>query len=319
MLVRRKATHSPRPSMRCAETVQTTENWHGSIGLMTLVARHSPIAFRPAAVIWRRMASTGLAPALMVSRSTVANSARKRPATMSPSNPWARTSSASVAPCGLLASSFSSSSVRRGCGLRRRFRMVVIVQYLTQAIYFQLTGVPLGCLGMRGPGSRLRPRPSWGEARADQWGRGRARPCLTTTRSKPTPVAAAAFLSQKGTYQDFWSSYSPALRSAFKGQPTRITDLDTGHLYRRAVGRRNYLALCCCKALVDESGDHVSIEFIGVHEEVLYNAVWSAGEQRQRTVLFPTDARFSWERPHASEGTRLVEPRLSPARQRAKK
>jgi hypothetical protein len=45
---------------------------------------------------------------------------------MSLSNPWARTSSASVAPCGLLASSFSSSSVRWGCGLRRRFRTVVI-------------------------------------------------------------------------------------------------------------------------------------------------------------------------------------------------
>ena len=36
------------------------------------VARHYSIAFRPAAVIWRRTTSTGLAPAFMVSRSAVA-------------------------------------------------------------------------------------------------------------------------------------------------------------------------------------------------------------------------------------------------------
>jgi hypothetical protein len=97
----------------------------------------------------------------MVSRSAVASLARTRPATMSLSNPWTRTSSASVAPCGPLASSLSSSIVRRGCGLRRRFRMVVIVKYRTQAMYFQLTGVPFGCccLGMTGPRSNLGPGP----------------------------------------------------------------------------------------------------------------------------------------------------------------
>ena len=126
MLVRHKASHSPRPSVRCQERVPTSEKWHRSIGLMTLVARHSSIAFRPAVVIWKRTTSTGLAPAFMVSRSAVASSACTRPATMSLSNPWMRTSSASVAPYGLLASSLSSSSERRGRGLRRRFRMVVI-------------------------------------------------------------------------------------------------------------------------------------------------------------------------------------------------
>jgi hypothetical protein len=74
-----------------------------------------------------------------------------------------RTRSASVAPCGLLASSFSSSSVRRGCGLRRRFRMVVI-HPLSAASY-------VGSIGRRGVGLLghgdqvgLRPRPSGGNS-----------------------------------------------------------------------------------------------------------------------------------------------------------
>ena len=83
----------------------------------------------------------------------------------------------------------------------------------------------------------------------------------------------------------------------------RITDPDAGHLYRRAVGSRDYLAPCHCEAFVDETGNHVSVEFIGVHEEVFYDAVWSVGEQRQRTALFPAEARFSWGRRHASRGT----------------
>jgi len=109
---------------------------------------YSSIAFRPAAVILRRTASTGLAPAFMVSRSAVASPARMRPATMSLSNPWARTSSASVAPCGLLASSFSNSSVRRGCGLSRRFRTVVIRPVSNASYLPSITGVLLECLGM---------------------------------------------------------------------------------------------------------------------------------------------------------------------------
>ncbi len=150
MLVRHKASHSPRPSVRCQERVPTSENWHRSIGLMTLVARHSSIAFRPAVVIWKRTTSTGLAPAFMVSRSAIASPTRTRPATMSLSNPWARTSSASVAPCGLLASSLSSSNVRRGCWLRRRFRMVVIrpVSDASYVLSINYSSVPLGCLGI---------------------------------------------------------------------------------------------------------------------------------------------------------------------------
>ncbi len=112
---------------------------------------------------------------------------------------------------------------------------------------------------------------------------------------------------------------SPALRSSFKGQSARITDLDTDHLYRRAVGRRNYLAPCRCKAFVDEASDHVSIEFVGVHEQVLYDTVWSAGEQFQRTALFPSEARFLWARRHTSEGISVVDGRLSCGPQRIQK
>ncbi len=147
MLVRGKASHSPRPSVRCEETVQTTENWHRSMGLMTLVARHSSIAFRPAAVIRRRTTSTALRPTFMVSRSAVASPARTRPVTISQSNPWTRTSSASVAPCGLLASRLSSSSVRRGCGLRRRFRMVVIHPVSDAGYLLSINWRAVGLLG----------------------------------------------------------------------------------------------------------------------------------------------------------------------------
>jgi hypothetical protein len=90
-----------------------------------------------------------LTPAFMVSPSAVASPARTRPAIISLSNPWTRTSSASVAPCGLLASRLSSSSVRRGCGLRRRFRMVVIrpasdASYLL-SINWRAIGPALAC------------------------------------------------------------------------------------------------------------------------------------------------------------------------------
>src|SRR5467141_519283 len=165
MLVRRKASHSPRSSVKMRG--DSPDNGElASLYRINDSSRHSSIAFRPAAVIWRRTASTGLAPAFTVSRSAVASPARTRPATMSLSNPWARTSSASVAPCGLLASSFGSSSVRRGCGLRRRFRMVVI-HPLSAASY-------VGSIGRRAVGLLghedqvgLRPRPSG--AIAAQW------------------------------------------------------------------------------------------------------------------------------------------------------
>src|SRR5258708_24336223 len=91
----------------------------------------------------------------------------------------------------------------------------------------------------------------------------------------------------------------------------RITDHDGGHLYRRAVGSRDYLAPCRCEAFVDETGDHVSVEFIGVHEHVLYDAVWRVGEQRQRTALFPTEAQFSRGRHQEAGGTCVVDRRVS--------
>jgi hypothetical protein len=105
----------------------------------TWSAPHSSIVLRPAAVIWRRTASTGLAPAFMVSRSALASPARTSSVVMSLVKPWARTSNASVAPWGLLASSVSSSSTRRGCGLRRRFLVVVISPVSDADIYFQLS------------------------------------------------------------------------------------------------------------------------------------------------------------------------------------
>src|SRR6266853_1982423 len=133
--------------------------------------------------------------------------------------------------------------------------------------------------------------------------RGRVRARWPIPRSQPTLATAARSWGRKGAYQDFWSSDSPALRSPFKRPPARITDLDTGHLDRRTVGRRHCLALRRCKAFVDEAGDHVAVEFIGEHKQVLYDAVRSAGKQRECTALFPAEAWFSWGRHHASRGT----------------
>jgi hypothetical protein len=156
MLVRRKASHSPRSSVKMRG--DSPDNGElASLYRINDSSRHSSIAFRPAAVIWRRTTSTGLAPAFMVSHSAVASPARTRPATMSLSNPWARTSSASVAPCGLLASSLSSSSVRRGCGLRRRFRMVVIRPLSDARYVLSIDRRAVGLLGHAGPESHPRP------------------------------------------------------------------------------------------------------------------------------------------------------------------
>jgi hypothetical protein len=56
---------------------------------------------------------------------------------MSLLNPWAHKQCLGNA-CGLLASGFSSSSARRGCGLRRRFRLVAMPASIGHAIMIAL-------------------------------------------------------------------------------------------------------------------------------------------------------------------------------------
>ncbi len=60
--------------------------------------------------------------------------------------------------------------------------------------------------------------------------------------------------------------------------PAGIRDRDADDLDRPAVCSDG-VAPCCCKPGVDEAGDHVAVEPMGEHKQVLGDAVRNAGEQ----------------------------------------
>jgi hypothetical protein len=96
--------------------------------------------------------------------------------------------------------------------------------------------VPLGCLGMRGPGSHVRPRPSGGRQER-QWGRGRVMPCLTTTRSRPTLAAAArSELRQLGN-QAGKAPAIPKLQQRYLSCASQLREIPYGR-FRHAESRR---------------------------------------------------------------------------------
>src|SRR6266849_5673510 len=74
-------------------------------------------------------------------------------------------------------------------------------------------------------------------------------------------------------------------QSAFNRPPAGVGDRDADDLDRPAVFIDG-VAPCCCKPGADEAGDHVAIEPMGEHEQILGDAVRNAGEQRQRLALF---------------------------------
>ena len=57
-------------------------------------------------------------------------------------------------------------------------------------------------------------------------------------------------------------------------------------------------------ALASPQSIDSSVAGIAVDQAVIKEPITgSVGEQHQRTALFPTESRFSWERRHASGGT----------------
>jgi hypothetical protein len=143
---------------------------------------------------------------------------------MSLSNPWARTSSASVAPCGLLASSLRSSSVRRGCGLRRRFRMVVIRPVSDARYVLSIDWRAVGLLGHAGPESHPRPPALCERQRSKNGGRvGLFRE--SHARVQRWQLQRVPSLWQMGNWAGSWASrQAPALG----GDQSRINGAGAG-------------------------------------------------------------------------------------------
>jgi hypothetical protein len=95
----------------------------------------------------------------------------------------------------------------------------------------------VGLLGYEGTRITCEAPALWGEARADQWGRGRVMPCLTTTRSRPTLAAAArSELRQLGN-QAGKAPAIPKLQQRYLSCASQLREIPYGR-FRHAESRR---------------------------------------------------------------------------------
>jgi hypothetical protein len=78
--------------------------------------------------------------------------------------------------------------------------------------------------------------------------------------------------------------------STFDCSPSSFGYPDPHDLDRLAASL-HHLALCCCEPVADETGNHVAIEPVGDHEQLLGGAVWIAGEHSECAALLGTETR----------------------------
>jgi len=100
----------------------------------------------------------------------------------------------------------------------------------------------------------------------------------------------------KGRSSDYGRGRADGLGSvAFERPASVIRDRHAHDLDRRPASLDDF-APCSCKPGLDEAGNHVAIEPVGEHKQVLGNAVRNATEQLKRTALFPSEeVTRSWQ------------------------